>query len=267
MFEQQRWEAEQKFFDDEEYTEGPLPEETIRRYTLCRKPFLSAEYPFWRIGDVRGKKVLEVGCGDGGNAVLWALKGATVVGVDISPRAIEIARDRARLHGVDDRTEFYALPLEAYLEQHRPGKFDVICGFAFLHHVIPVMESVLASLRSLGHERTVFLFMEPVAISAALRKLRLALPLRVHGTPDERPLAKGEIEILRRSFPGLKIRYFQFLTRPWKRFIGGRYEDYPPLKRAVCDLLSRLDEALLLIPGSGALACQAAIYHVPGQDR
>lgn len=44
------------------------------------------------IGELRGKRVLEAGCSEGYNARLMARAGAEVVGVDISPRMIELAR-------------------------------------------------------------------------------------------------------------------------------------------------------------------------------
>ncbi len=52
------------------------------------------------IGDVVGKRVLEVGCGDGALAVELAKRGAEVTGVDASERMIEAARERAREVGV-----------------------------------------------------------------------------------------------------------------------------------------------------------------------
>ena len=36
------------------------------------------------LGDLQGKRILDVGCGGGQNAVACALAGATVVGVDLS---------------------------------------------------------------------------------------------------------------------------------------------------------------------------------------
>ncbi|MEZ5815990.1 MAG: methyltransferase domain-containing protein [Hyphomicrobiaceae bacterium] len=52
------------------------------------------------IGDIGGKRVLEVGCGDGALSVELARRGAEVTGVDASERMIEAARERAREAGV-----------------------------------------------------------------------------------------------------------------------------------------------------------------------
>ncbi len=51
--------------------------------------------------DLRGARILDAGCGTGALAVELAERGADVVGVDISPRLIEIARTRvpARMAG------------------------------------------------------------------------------------------------------------------------------------------------------------------------
>jgi SAM-dependent methyltransferase len=255
-----RLKNEQEFFDQEEYQEGPIPESTIERYTSCRKPYLPAEYPFWILGDVRGRRVLEVGCGDGCNAILLALKGATVVGIDVSPRAIEVSRNRAALHGVEDRVEFHALDLEAYLEG-KPGRFDIICGFAVLHHLCPVLDSIMAGLMQLSHAETFFLFTEPIATSRFLRQLRLALPFfKTHGTDNERPLEPRDFATLKRYLPRMEVTAFNFLLRIWMRFSPGRYEDYSALRRVTYDMLAKVDRAVLFIPAFQVLGSSAAIY-------
>jgi len=45
-------------------------------------------------------RVLELGCGTGTNSAYLAQRGFAVTAVDISPRAIELARERARREGV-----------------------------------------------------------------------------------------------------------------------------------------------------------------------
>lgn len=250
---------ERVFFDHEEYDEGPVSARTIERYTVCRKPYLPAEFPFWALGDVRGKRILELGCGSGGNAIILALKGATVVGIDISPRAVETARKRARLHNVGERVEFHAQSVESYLEQ-RPARFDIIVGFAVLHHLLPALDQVMGDLKKAGRQHTGYMFVEPVSLSRGLRRLRLAMPIAVHGTPDERPLEPEDLAIVRRYLPDARMRLSGFLLRVWHRLIGGRYEDYPAWKRALYDGLARVDAAVLSAPGLHVLGSYAVIH-------
>jgi SAM-dependent methyltransferase len=200
-----------------------------------------------------------LGCGDGGNSALLALKGATVCGIDISPRAIEIASRRARMHGVGDQTAFFALPLESFVRQTE-DKFDIICGFAILHHLLPVLDELMIQMKRLAHPQTVFLFTEPVSLSRRLRRLRLALPLKTHATPGERPLEPQDLAILRRHLPNLQVEYFGLALRVWGRFLPGRYEDLAPLPRMVFDAFGRLDRALLRFRSVQALASSAVLY-------
>src|SRR5216684_2625374 len=53
------------------------------------------------VGDVAGKTVLDLGCGEGGYARELVRRGARVTGVDGSERLIEVARQRTR----DDAVE------------------------------------------------------------------------------------------------------------------------------------------------------------------
>jgi ubiquinone/menaquinone biosynthesis C-methylase UbiE len=53
------------------------------------------------LGDVRGKAVLDLGCGEGGYARELSRRGARVTGVDGSERLIDVARQRARQEHVD----------------------------------------------------------------------------------------------------------------------------------------------------------------------
>ena len=60
---------------------------------------------------VRGKRVIDFGCGDGAEAVELALAGAAfVVGVDIREDRLARARERAARAGVADRCQFTTSP-------------------------------------------------------------------------------------------------------------------------------------------------------------
>ena len=52
------------------------------------------------VGEISGKRLLEIGCGTGGNAVMLAGSGAEMVLLDLSAEALAVARQTARRCGV-----------------------------------------------------------------------------------------------------------------------------------------------------------------------
>jgi SAM-dependent methyltransferase len=77
-------------------------------------------------------RALDVACGTGRNALALAEHGWRVLGVDISPVALHIARDEARQRGVD--LDLVALDLDDW--PLPPAHFDLICVFRFLDRAL-----------------------------------------------------------------------------------------------------------------------------------
>ena len=259
-----RWQREAEFFDTEEYSLGKIPEIIIERYLNLPKPWLPAEFPFSVLGDLKGKRILEVGCGDGSNAIILALRGAEVLGLDISPRAIEIATERAQMHNLSGRARFACTPLELFVQSSNREQFDIICGFAVLHHLLPVLDSFLSQLKQLAHPDTRFLFTEPIALWTWLRRLRLTLPIPVHGTPDERPLELADLAIIFRQFPGMQATYFGMLTRIFNRLLTTNYEEAQAWQRSTFDMAAHCDHFVLETMSVKGLASMVVLYSPPG---
>ena len=76
-------------------------------------------------------KVLDIGCGSGTNSIFLAKNGFDVVGVDISPTAIEIAKKRAEDAGV--KVEF--LVANAYALKFAKNSFDFVFDRGCFHHI------------------------------------------------------------------------------------------------------------------------------------
>ena len=75
-------------------------------------------------GDVTGKRLLDIGCGDGCELLEWARAGAQVVGIDNSPLQIEAAQRAAQVLGLScDLLVADLLHLPNALLQ---GEFDLV---------------------------------------------------------------------------------------------------------------------------------------------
>ncbi len=85
-----------------------------------------------------GKKVLDVGCGNGYVLSRYARAGADVQGVDITPKAIELSRRRFELQGLKgrfDEANAEALPFA-------DATFDLVCSMGVLHHTPDTAKAV-----------------------------------------------------------------------------------------------------------------------------
>jgi SAM-dependent methyltransferase len=77
------------------------------------------------IGRLEDQRILDIGCGPGAFARLLAHRGAVVVGVDLSPRMVELAREGAAEAGLESRTSFETADATATGGLPR-GPFDVV---------------------------------------------------------------------------------------------------------------------------------------------
>jgi SAM-dependent methyltransferase len=75
------------------------------------------------VGDVRGKALVHLLCHIGSDTLSWALLGARVTGVDISPEALKYARRLAERMGID--AEFIEADILEAREKVK-GKYDIV---------------------------------------------------------------------------------------------------------------------------------------------
>ncbi len=82
-------------------------------------------------GDICGPTILDVGCGNGDNAIYLASCGFEVTGVDVSAKAIEIAKQKASKAVVDVNFKV----LDALEIRTLNKKFDTIIDFGLFHNI------------------------------------------------------------------------------------------------------------------------------------
>jgi len=216
------------------------------------------------VGDLRGKKVLEIGCGPGGQIPLFAHAGARVWAFDLVPEVVDVARRGCRVSGVEDRVELSVSSVEgmSYVDE----MFDVVVGFGVLHHVnIPLaVRQVHRVLKPGG----VAVFSEPLGSNRILEWARKHVPYprkEQHGT--DVPLTAEDVATFAAPFRSHTVEPFYFLSMI-QQVIGWRvpglelkpgdaalFRRVPALGRryrAIVHSLCRADAALLRsFPGIG----------------
>lgn len=100
---------------------------------------------------------LDLACGQGQGAVWLALRGLHVQGLDVSPVAIEHARDLARRRGIGDRCQFDIVDLDHGLPSGLPvdvivcHKFrDRLLDSAIVHRLAPGGLLAITTLSEVG---------------------------------------------------------------------------------------------------------------------
>lgn len=96
-------------------------------------------------GGVSGKRIIDVGCGGGILAESMAAQGATVTGIDLSEKALKVAKLHQLETGV--QVDYRHIAAEALAEE-QPESFDVVTCMEMLEHV-PDPVSILAACRQM----------------------------------------------------------------------------------------------------------------------
>jgi len=97
-----------------------------------------------------GLNVLEIGCGSGSATAALARAGASVTGIDINPHALNVARKRLPLLGLDAQLrEVVPDWLESEVDESAfAGPYDLIVCYAMLEHLlIPERIEILSLAR------------------------------------------------------------------------------------------------------------------------
>jgi ubiquinone/menaquinone biosynthesis C-methylase UbiE len=101
--------------------------ERFREYRYRTEWHIPLLVPF---AETRGKKVLEIGTGNGADGAMFALNGAAYTGVDLTDAALEATRKHFRVLGLDgtflkENAEQLTIP---------DGTFDFVYSHGVLHH-------------------------------------------------------------------------------------------------------------------------------------
>jgi 2-polyprenyl-3-methyl-5-hydroxy-6-metoxy-1,4-benzoquinol methylase len=175
----------------EQYARGPTALEN--RFFLAR------------LGDLHGKRLLDIGCGLGESSVMFALEGAQVTATDISPEMVAFTAKLAKK---------YKIPLETMVGAAEelsiaPASFDIIYTANTIHHLADKQAFLDHIIRWLTPDG-LFCSWDPVKYNPIINIYRtIATKVR---TEDEAPVGISDLKLLKNMFAKVEHHHFWFLA-------------------------------------------------------
>jgi ubiquinone/menaquinone biosynthesis C-methylase UbiE len=169
----------------------------------------------------RGKKVLEIGCGNGADGVMFARAGAQYTGVDLTEAAVEATRTHFQVMGLKGTFQIENAERLSFSDE----SFDFVYSHGVLHHT-PHPESAFAELHRvlrpggkavlmLYHKRSINYY---VRIMCYMRlRVLLRILSRVRCFTQDRAQLRDEIKGVcgNHNASVWQVHYENFLLQGW----------------------------------------------------
>lgn len=169
------------------------------------------EFLFKRLGNLSGKYVCDLGCGEGELTVILAKFNPKILALDLSPFLINLAKKRAILDHVSKNINFLVTDAESY--NFPKNKFHYIISYGALHHMD--IKKVLPRLHKALLVNGKLVFVEPVNFFPLFQNFISNLPIKKNRkiSPYEKPLENNDFNLIKEFFNIIEIRHFNFLAK------------------------------------------------------
>lgn len=170
----------------------------------------------WLPDDLRGRRVLDAGCGTGALAVELARRGADVLAVDLSPNLIALAIERVPRDVGPGRIEFRAGDMARYFG----GRFDhVMLMDSVIHYGAHDIVAILSDAARAVTQSLVFTFVPRTPLLAAMHAAGRLFPSGSR-SPSFEPLGEERI----RALIGAEVRLAHTRVGRTSRISSGFYK-------------------------------------------
>jgi SAM-dependent methyltransferase len=222
----------------------------------ARKYFVEPHIPaFADFASWKGKRVLEIGCGIGTDAINFARAGAIYTGVELSITSLELAKKRFDVF--EQKSHNLLMGNAEEISDLFPGQvFDLIYSFGVLHHT-PSIEKSLASIRKISGSETILKIMVYAKNSykQAMIDNGRDQPEAQFGCPIANSYTKGEItELLNTA--GFEVdnisqdHIFPYKVEPYKNYEYLREDWFQNMPPEVFEILEKSFGWHLLVDAS-----------------
>lgn len=222
----------------------------------ARKYFVEPHIPaFADFASWKGKKVLEIGCGIGTDAINFAKSGALYTGVELSNSSLDLTKKRFEVFG--HMAQNLLLGNAEEISDLLPGEtFDLIYSFGVLHHT-PSIEKALASIQKISKPNTILKIMVYAENSykQAMINEGLDQPEAQFGCPIANSYTKEKITALLNTagFDVIKIsqdHIFPYKVEQYKNYEYTREDWFQSMPAKVFEVLEKSFGWHLLVDAS-----------------
>lgn len=177
-----------------------------------------ADFPNWN-----GKKVLEIGCGIGTDAINFARAGADYTGIELSQESLDLARQRFNIFGLTGR--FECLNAEEIEETFQGEKFDLIYSFGVIHHTVSP-DKIVSGIKRLMHEASVFKLMlySKTSWKSAMINCGYDQPEAQNNCPIALTYDDHDVRLLLKDYKILEITNDHIFPFKMEKYVNYEYE-------------------------------------------
>ena len=211
-----------------------------------RKYFVEPHIPsFAQFDKWKGKKVLEVGCGIGTDTINFARAGASVTAVDLSDDSLSLARERAKVFGLDQQIRFYQGNAEELGTVVPIESFDLVYSFGVIHHT-PNPSNAIAQLRrymTASSELRLMLYAKN-SWKNIMIEMGLDQPEAQSGCPVAFTYTEDELKDLLQGFTVLELKQDHIFPFVVEKYVKYEYEIVPWFASMPKNMFAALEKKL-----------------------
>lgn len=194
---------EEKFHDQWAQDQDGIPRQVDQAFEAITAP--ENRQIIGSMGEIKNKRILDIGCGLGEASLYFARRGAVVVAADISAgmvnALVQIAmNEQLKITGHTGPFEMIDLRDEA---------FDIIYAANVLHHVKDKADFLKNINKFLKPGGKVYMW-DPLTYNPLIWAYRLLA--RSVRTPTEKPLDRNDLHLINKTFSNAKFTFHWFLS-------------------------------------------------------